>query len=225
VKTIAFIDGFNVYHSLDRNLSYHKYKWLNYRRLIECFLLSGDELVSVLCFTTPTRRSELKRIRQSAYLKVLEHNGVEIKKGEFFKTTRQCPHCDKKYRPYVEKLTDVNLASHLIKMAVKDDYEKAIIMTADTDIIPAILAVQELKPTKTIEIIYPIGRTNGSIGKMKIKIHHTKEHHLSQSVFPDNVNIGNEEFIHKPQEWSGGSSSLYDRVAWYIRNIRRETDA
>jgi hypothetical protein len=36
-RVIAFVDGFNLYHSLADNPDYHKYKWLDIRKLIEIF--------------------------------------------------------------------------------------------------------------------------------------------------------------------------------------------
>ncbi len=36
-RVVAYIDGFNVYHALAKNLP-EKYKWLNYRKFVEHFL-------------------------------------------------------------------------------------------------------------------------------------------------------------------------------------------
>ena len=45
-----------------------------------------------------------------------------------------------------KKKTDVNIATHLICDGIADLYETAIIVTADSDLIPAINAVKKLKP-------------------------------------------------------------------------------
>jgi len=50
-RVIALIDGFNVYHSLDENPEFHKYKWLNLRRLIELFIAKNEQLIKVLYFS------------------------------------------------------------------------------------------------------------------------------------------------------------------------------
>ena len=42
-----FIDGFNLFHSLDNNPAYHKYKWLNLSSLAEKFTTKQDEIKSI----------------------------------------------------------------------------------------------------------------------------------------------------------------------------------
>ena len=34
-RVAVFVDGFNVYHFLDKTPGYKKYKWLNYQKLAE----------------------------------------------------------------------------------------------------------------------------------------------------------------------------------------------
>lgn len=46
-----YIDGFNVYYSLS-NKQFRKYKWLNYRKLAESAVRSGDSIAAVYYFTT-----------------------------------------------------------------------------------------------------------------------------------------------------------------------------
>lgn len=46
-----FIDGFNVFHSLDCNKSYYKYKWLDYSVLAKCFITSKDTIADIYYFT------------------------------------------------------------------------------------------------------------------------------------------------------------------------------
>ena len=41
-RVIAYIDGFNVYHALDRNPANHRYKWLDYKALARCYVGSKD---------------------------------------------------------------------------------------------------------------------------------------------------------------------------------------
>ena len=51
---MVFIDGFNLYHSLDNVPAYKKYKWLNLWNLSETLLFPGETLVSVFYFTAYT---------------------------------------------------------------------------------------------------------------------------------------------------------------------------
>lgn len=52
-RVIAFVDAFNLYHSLDDNKGYHKYKWLNIKDLLGVFV-PPKELKEVYYFTALT---------------------------------------------------------------------------------------------------------------------------------------------------------------------------
>jgi hypothetical protein len=43
-----FIDGFNLYHSMDNDPSFRKYKWLNLHTLCEQLLFPNEELYHLL---------------------------------------------------------------------------------------------------------------------------------------------------------------------------------
>jgi hypothetical protein len=47
-RIIFLIDGFNVYHALDSEPKYHKYKWLDYSALAKCFVSPKDPIVDIL---------------------------------------------------------------------------------------------------------------------------------------------------------------------------------
>lgn len=51
-RVAFFVDGFNLYHSLDSGPSYYKYKWLNLEKLARCFVTSHDKAEKVFYFTT-----------------------------------------------------------------------------------------------------------------------------------------------------------------------------
>ncbi|MGE4446236.1 MAG: hypothetical protein AB7C92_06235 [Synergistaceae bacterium] len=53
-KSAFFIDGFNLYHSLDNTRPYHKYKWLNLWKLSELLLLPNEKLQDVYYFSAYT---------------------------------------------------------------------------------------------------------------------------------------------------------------------------
>ncbi len=62
----------------------------------------------------------------------------------------RCKLCRGVYTTHSEKQTDVKLASYLIKQAVNNNYDKALLITADSDLAPAIKLVNRLCPGKTI---------------------------------------------------------------------------
>ena len=50
-RVAVFVDGFNVYHALDDHRKYRKYKWLDYRKLANRYVIGDDSLTQVLLFT------------------------------------------------------------------------------------------------------------------------------------------------------------------------------
>jgi uncharacterized LabA/DUF88 family protein len=63
-----------------------------------------------------------------------------------------------KFKKYEEKRTDVNMASYIIADGFNDKYDKAIIITGDSDIAPAIEMVKKFFPEKEFLAVIPIGR-------------------------------------------------------------------
>jgi hypothetical protein len=59
------------------------------------------------------------------------------------------------YRTHEEKRTDVNIATQIIVDWVSNKYDKAIIITGDSDITPAIEAIKMLYPHKYFLCILP----------------------------------------------------------------------
>jgi hypothetical protein len=50
-RVSVFIDGFNVYHALENNPAYRKYKWLDYAALARCYIGGRDVLEKIYLFT------------------------------------------------------------------------------------------------------------------------------------------------------------------------------
>ena len=127
--------------------------------------------------------------------------GVETIFGKFYRKYRLCSNCNQYYKSHEEKRTDVNIAISLLVNAVQDKYDTAIIISADSDLIPAIEAVKLNFPNKNIGIIIPL------FGKAeelkKIADFHSKisEWHLKSSQFSDTIDISGGVKLTKPPEW------------------------
>lgn len=201
MKTIFLIDGFNFYHPIDAHPEYHRFKWLDFSKLVKCFIPKTDSVSDIIYFSAETRASEEKRRRQKVYLDVLKHLGIKIVLGEFKKASRKCKECGKWYKEWNEKLTDVNLASTLIVKAFNDEFEKAIIVCADFDITPAVHSVKHIFPSKRIEVVIPLNRKAEEIKKSYDRFHHLKIEHLESSLLPPEISISDRKIIKRPPEW------------------------
>ena len=199
-RVVAFIDGFNLYHSLVENPSYRKYKWLNLRTLIETYVPTKN-LREIHYFTALTTWNLQKMVRHKTLIKVLESTDVTIVYGEFRKRERTCPNCRRTYSSHEEKQTDVNIAIDLFRLAILDRYDTALILSGDSDLIPSIKAVKSTFPSKKVGILIPIGRRAEELKQhcdFHIKI---REKNLARCVFPDTVILSDGTRIAKPPTW------------------------
>lgn len=200
-RTVFFIDGFNLYHSLDSNPSYYKYKWLNLDKLAHCFVTSRHKVEKVFYFTTYATWDQVKLTKHQIYVKALQFVGVEVVFGAFRYVDKTCRICHKQYKTFEEKQTDVNIAIKLFQTAVQDLWDTAIIVSGDSDLIPAIQAVKSTFPAKRIGLVIPIGRRAEEL-KQKVDFHmKLKEKHLSTSQFADEITIDGGIKLTRPATW------------------------
>ncbi len=193
-----YVDGFNMYHALQEG--YPQYKWLNYRRLAEAAVLARDTIESVVYFTAFTYWKALQVNRHKVYVKALRWAGVEVVQGRFMRKTATCHRCHRTYVTHEEKRTDVNIAVRVLSDAVADSYDRAVVVSADSDLLPVVKATHEIAPGKEIGIMFPIGRSS-----VDLKIHADFTRKMPQSLLrasqlPDEIPLGSTT-IRKPISW------------------------
>ncbi len=200
MKRVAyFIDGFNSYHALLENNSYKKYKWLNYYKLAEVLTSRNQTIASVNFFTAYREWVSDSFQRHRTYVSALQTTPVNIVFGKFKNTTRKCKICRRVSNKYhEEKQTDVNIALHLLKGAMADEYDRAVLLTADTDLLPAIRMIKNIAIPKEIGILLPIGRNSNELRNESDFCMRIKEKHLRSCQFEDPIPGAN---IVKPSEW------------------------
>ena len=194
-----YIDGFNVYYSLN-NKRVTKYKWLDYQRVAECVVRKGDSITGVLYFTTFVDWKPGAVARHKEYIKALRSVGVETIFGRFMKKKVRCHVCGKRYNTREEKQTDVNIALRLICDGIDDLYDRAVIVSGDTDLVPAIEAVHKMLPDKEIGVMFPLRRYNNSLEKAADFAITMREKLLKRCQFPDKIRIGG-SILERPSSW------------------------
>lgn len=200
-KVIFLIDGFNLYHALMEKNRYKKYRWINLYSLANKFISKNNKIEDIYYFTAFATWSPNKVKRHKAFIKAQEFQGVKVIFGEFKKRDKKCNICKKTYQTFEEKKTDVNIAITLFQLAIKDKYDKAIIISGDSDLIPSIEAVKSTFPEKQIGVIIPIGR-RAELLKITCDFYmKMKEKHLYSSMLPDVIDIGKGKEIKRPEYW------------------------
>lgn len=200
-KVYFLVDGFNLYHALDTRPDWHKFKWLSLTRLARCYIQSTDSLQGIEYFTTLATWDPAKVARHKLFIKANEDEGVVITYGEFKRKDRRCTLCKKMFSTFEEKQTDVNIALRLLELAVQDQYDKAIIVSGDTDLLPAVKAVQRTFPAKKIGVVIPIGRASEDFKKRADFHHKMKVYHLLAARFPDSVRLRDGTLLNCPPAW------------------------
>ena len=199
----AYIDGFNLYYAI-RNLKDPSLKWVDLRRLCENYLQESDKLIDVYLFTAHIKydsKDPDKKKRQKAYLEAQQSHGTKIVLGRFKSKFPFCHNCNTKYHAYEEKESDINIALQLLEDAYEDRFDKAFVVTADTDLSSTLLRVKTLFPNKKVILLVPPLKLKESRDLIScnrwIEI---KKSHIKRSLLPDKILFNGEE-IHIPQDW------------------------
>lgn len=175
IKTIVYIDGYNLYYGLLRRTNF---KWLDIVQLFRDYVLDSDaRLAEVRYYTAPVlgRMSDDPQStqRQRLYLQALRSlypKNLVIIEGKiqaskpYLRLVNPIPELPQiqmvQVLEFNEKKTDVNLASDLITGAWAGLYEQAVICSNDSDLEGALAAVKRYHPKLKIGIVAPIQRKN-----------------------------------------------------------------
>ena len=152
MRTIVYVDGFNLYYGCLKNTAW---KWLDLVSLSKGALHPKHEIVAVKYFTARvlgTPDDPLKPQRQNVYLQALQHfrPEVEVYFGHFLRHKVRMPLADRpddrrmaEVLKTEEKGSDVNLAVHLLNDCWLDLYDCAIVVSNDSDLAEAMRLVNE----------------------------------------------------------------------------------
>jgi hypothetical protein len=119
---------------------------------------ANETLVATKYFTAYATWRTSSFIRHKAYVAALKHVGVDCTIGHFKEKWRRCPDCHHRWTTHEEKETDVAIAVELVADAFLDRFDRALIISADSDLAPAIKTVRAHFPKKAVNVIAPPGR-------------------------------------------------------------------
>ena len=192
---------FNLYFGLKQKRWKSLY-WLDLRRLAEHLVSPRQRLQGTKYFTARISSPPDKVKRQTTYLEAL---GVipELKVffGKYQLNPRQCRHCGHTDRVPNEKMTDVNIAVELLADAFTDGLDTGIIVSADSDLAPAILKVKELFPAKRVVVAFPPARRSSELKKICHGYRFISRVALASSLLPDQVRKPDGFVLERPPEW------------------------
>ena len=200
-RIIVYIDGFNLYFGM-KQAGFDNFKWLNIRALSESLLKPGQEIVGIKYFTSRVSNNPDKQKRQSTYIEALETVGIKIYYGHYQRDAIECRRCNNVWANYNEKMTDVNIATQMLVDAYQDNYDMAMLISGDSDLVPPIKAIHDLFKQKRVFVAFPPKRYNNSValvakGSMTIGRKKLMDHQFPPEVIkPDGF------VLVKPVDWN-----------------------
>lgn len=208
LRTIVYVDGFNLYYGALRKTSF---KWLDIEKLCGT-ILKRATITRIKYFTArvaPRPNDPDQAVRQDMYLRALGLNPkIEIYFGHFLSHPVQMPICDAggvvngQYARVLkteEKGSDVNLAAHMLVDAHKNEFDQAIVISNDSDLLTPIRFVRR-EFGKRVGILNPHRRQSLVLQREADFVRPIREGALRASQFPDRLSDRNGTFT-RPRRW------------------------
>jgi hypothetical protein len=219
MKTIVYIDGFNLYY---RCLKGTAHKWLDIAALSRVVLPKDCDIQAIQYYTARVsgRTDPEAPKRQHVYLRAISTlPNVSIHYGNFLirqkwvglvqpPTFKPTIHLNTPPNPEVawvwkteEKGSDVNLGVHLVRDAFIGAFDRAAVLTNDTDLVEPIRIVTE---DCGLEVILLNPNRKGPASPSLVKVA-TSTRHISPYVgvcqLPDVIKLPEKPPIQKPPSW------------------------
>ena len=205
-RSIIYIDGFNLYYGAVRG---GPHRWLNIQRYFT-LLRQSDQIQRIYYFTA--RISGQNSANQEAYLRALGTlDLVEIRLGRFKSKTVRCtmPNCqhsgDRWFTVLEEKQTDVAIGIQMLEDAQDNACDRFVIVSGDSDLLPAVNAVKKRFPRKEIIVYIPArDKYRGAAAEMRNAADKDKtlpQVLLHKAQFPARLADGRGGWISKPSSW------------------------
>jgi hypothetical protein len=229
VRTAVFVDGYNVFYGL---LAGTPYKWLDLSLLLShiCRVQDPASIIESVNYYTSSVITHLatrgieSRHAQDTYIRALKMTGINIFTGRHRLEHARAPRFISKSIPasrldkvdiweLEEKETDVNIAISMYRLFAKQQklspnerIAQLVLVSADTDMTPALKAIREDFPNVRIGIILPHrqGNVRGVPGSLQNHSHWIRRtitnEELAACQFPARIPTHKKPAV-KPAYW------------------------
>ncbi len=206
VRSAVYIDGFNLYYGAVKDT---RFKWLNLQKYFE-MVRSDDDIQIIHYFTALIDGPHLAN--QEAFLAALATSSkINIVLGRYMRKPMKCrvsacSHSGSRTfaRPE-EKQTDVNIGLQMLDDAYQGVAERFVLVSGDSDLVPAINIVKTRFPQ--IEIVVYVPNNNPDRGAA-VELRAAADKHrnlplqpLARAQFPEEVRGVGTTVIRKPTGW------------------------
>jgi len=208
MRTIVYVDGFNLYYGCLKN---SPYKWLNLNSLFSQILGSQNNIVGIKYFTArvkPTLRNATSPQKQQVYIRALQKQipHIDVHYGHFLShnvrmANASPPPNTVEVIKTEEKGSDVNLAVQMLNDAWLNRYDCAVIVSNDSDMAESMKMIREHHPNKVLGLVTPGQkiRTSEQLKKHSNFVKKIRNSALKKCQLPDKIPHSN---ISKPSDWN-----------------------
>ena len=200
-RVIVYIDGFNLYFGM-RDAGWNQFFWLDVYKMAENILPPQTKLVGVNYFTSRISRPPGKQKRQVNYIEAVETTPAEIIFGKYQNEPFYCEFCDQEITLSKEKMTDVNIAVHMVVDAFQSNFDIALLVSGDSDLAPPVSEILRLFPEKKIIIAFPPKRKSYELESVATNNFILTRNNLKDSQFPESVVKKDGFILRRPDSWN-----------------------
>lgn len=206
-KVIIYVDGFNFYYGLKDKASkdrrWKKFYWLDVVRFFENMLSVNQELLEVHYFSARPHREEESK-RQDMFFSANKMNPkFKLTLGKYLKKEIICRNCGNTIHTFEEKETDVRIATQIINDVYKERCDISIIVSADSDMIPAVELIRDINPSHKIFVYFPPLRHSVSLSNFCDSVRKLSDYksRFNQSMLPEEVILTDGFVVKRPLNW------------------------
>lgn len=153
-RMAVYVDGFNFYHAVN-DLRKPYLKWVDLHKLATLMAKPSETVVAVKYFSAYATWLAGPYARHREYIAALKARNVEVTMAHFKEKTLECRRCGNTWISREEKETDVHLALRLLADADDDVFDRGMLITADSDLVPVVRMVKQRHPRKIITVAAP----------------------------------------------------------------------
>ncbi|MBS1261801.1 MAG: 6-hydroxy-3-succinoylpyridine 3-monooxygenase HspA [Calditrichaeota bacterium] len=200
-KANFYVDGFNLYYGIC-STGRKDLLWLDLVSLCLSLARNDEKINRIQYFTTLPDMPRAKRSRHRVYLDLLRNLSlnVEIIYGKFTRMRKRCAVCAEFNKYYVEKRTDVSIATRMVADAFTSNCDTLYLISGDSDLVPSVKHIQS-KTNKFVVSLFPPNRVSNDMKKHAGAYHGLTVNKLCQFV-ADNPHIKrNGKPLRKPESW------------------------
>ncbi len=206
-QVIVYVDGFNFYHGLKEKArtdkKWKKFYWLDLVEFFSKMMLPYQELKEVIYFSARPLNQGASDRQNTFFLANKQNPKFRLVLGKYLKKDILCRNCSNIIHSYEEKETDVRIATQIINDVYKEKCDTSIIVSADSDMIPSIELVREIKPGHKICVFFPplrhsIDLMNNCDASKKLAHFEAR---FNQSLLPDEIEMSSGYVLKRPDTW------------------------